>query len=105
MALAGGAETYKLKFGHRGANQPVKDLKNDRIYITSQNHGYAVDEESIDEIDFNVDKININDDTVEGMQHKTKNAMSVQYHPEANPGPEDSSYLFDDFLEMVRNGN
>lgn len=103
MALSGGAEAYKLKFGHRGANQPVKDVNKDRIYITSQNHGYAIDEESIPEGTFEVDKININDDTVEGLQHRQHNAMSVQYHPEANPGPEDSSYLFDDFLEMVRN--
>lgn len=102
MAMAGGGETYKLKFGHRGANQPVKDINKDRIYITSQNHGYAVDEDTISGKEFEVDKININDDTVEGMQHQKHPAMSVQYHPEANPGPEDSSYLFDDFLRMIR---
>lgn len=102
MARAEGGETYKLKFGHRGVNQPVKDLNQDRIYITSQNHGYAVDEDSLGGDTFEVDKININDDTVEGMRHREHDAMSVQYHPEANPGPEDTGYLFDDFLRMVR---
>jgi len=102
MALAGGGSTYKLKFGHRGANQPVKDVRRDRIYITSQNHGYAVDADSLSGKDFEIDKININDDTVEGMRHREHPAMSVQYHPEAHPGPEDSGYLFDEFLEMVR---
>ena len=105
MARASGGETYKLKFGHRGANQPVKDLNNDRIYITSQNHGYAVDDDSLPEDKLEVDKINLNDDTVEGMRHRKYDAMSVQYHPEACPGPQDSSYLFDDFLEMVRNAS
>lgn len=105
LARASGGETYKLKFGHRGANQPVKDLNKDRIYITSQNHGYAVDDDSLPEDKLEVDKINLNDDTVEGMQHRKHDAMSVQYHPEASPGPQDSSYLFDDFLEMVRNAS
>lgn len=105
MARAAGGETYKLKFGHRGANQPVKDLNKDRIYITSQNHGYAVDDDSLPEDKLEVDKINLNDNTVEGMQHRHYDAMSVQYHPEASPGPQDSSYLFDDFLEMVRDAS
>jgi carbamoyl-phosphate synthase small subunit len=105
LAHAAGGDTYKLKFGHRGANQPVKDLNNDRIYITSQNHGYAVDDESLPEDKLEVDKINLNDETVEGMQHREHNAMSVQYHPEACPGPQDSSYLFDDFLEMVQDAS
>ncbi len=104
MARAEGGETFKLKFGHRGVNQPVKDLNQDRIYITSQNHGYAVKEASLPDDSFEVDKININDDTVEGMRHREHDAMSVQYHPEANPGPEDTSYLFDDFLEMIGDG-
>ncbi len=105
MAHAAGGETYKLKFGHRGANQPVKDLNKDRIYITSQNHGYAVDDETLPGDDLEVDKINLNDETVEGMKHRRYDAMSVQYHPEASPGPQDSSYLFDDFLEMVRDAS
>ncbi|WP_456475107.1 glutamine-hydrolyzing carbamoyl-phosphate synthase small subunit [Candidatus Pyrohabitans sp.] len=102
LALASGGETYKLKFGHRGANQPVKDLRTGRVYITSQNHGYAVDAGSLPEDEFRVDKLNLNDSTVEGMRHRSLEIMSVQYHPEANPGPKDSEYLFDEFLEMIR---
>jgi len=101
LALASGGETYKLKFGHRGANQPVKDLTTGRVYITSQNHGYAVDADSLPEDELRVDKLNLNDSTVEGMRHRSLPIMSVQYHPEANPGPKDSEYLFDEFLEMV----
>lgn len=101
LALAVGATTYKLKYGHRGANQPVKDLNRDRVYMTAQNHGYAVDRGTIPETEFEVDKVNLNDDTVEGMVHRRHDIMTVQYHPEAHPGPLDSQYLFDDFLEMV----
>ncbi len=105
LALAVGAETYKLKYGHRGANQPVKDLERNRVYMTSQNHGYAVDDETIPEHEFKVDKVNLNDETVEGMYHRDHDIMTVQYHPEAHPGPLDSRYLFDDFLEMVQDAS
>lgn len=101
LSLASGAETFKLKFGHRGANQPVKDLRNNRVYITSQNHGYAVDGDSLKKTDFELTHINLNDNTVEGMKHKKLKIMSVQYHPEAHPGPTDSEYLFDEFLGML----
>lgn len=101
MALATGASTYKLKYGHRGGNHPVKDLETGRVYISSQNHGYAVDAESLDP---NVAKpafINVNDGTNEGLKYVGKNIFTVQYHPEACPGPQDSSYLFDRFLKMM----
>ncbi|OWR29539.1 carbamoyl phosphate synthase small subunit [Saccharibacillus sp. O23] len=102
LALAGGADTEKLKFGHRGGNHPVKDLQTGRCYITSQNHGYTVKEESLAGTDFEVTHINNNDKTIEGIRHKTLPAFSVQYHPEAAPGPFDNSYLFDRFIEMIR---
>ncbi|TMV46630.1 glutamine-hydrolyzing carbamoyl-phosphate synthase small subunit [Paenibacillus mesophilus] len=101
FALACGADTEKLKFGHRGGNHPVKDLISNRCYITSQNHGYTVKEESIAGTDLIVTHINNNDKTIEGLKHKTHPAFSVQYHPEAAPGPFDSSYLFDDFITMI----
>ncbi len=101
LAHAAGGKTYKLKFGHRGANQPVKDLESGRIYITSQNHGFAVDPASIDGSGFFVSKINMNDRTVEGLGSKELPAFSVQYHPEGSPGPKDNEYLFDDFVRMV----
>lgn len=101
FALACGADTEKLKFGHRGGNHPVKDLVSNRCYITSQNHGYTVKDDSIEGTDLIVTHINNNDKTVEGLKHKTHPAFSVQYHPEAAPGPFDSSYLFDDFLAMI----
>ncbi len=101
FALACGADTEKMKFGHRGGNQPVKELDTDRTFITSQNHGYAVTTESLKVTDLEVSHIAINDNTVEGLKHKTYPAFSVQYHPEAAPGPYDSGYLFDNFLEMV----
>ncbi len=103
FALASGADTAKMKFGHRGGNHPVKDLLHNRCYITSQNHGYTVLEDSIQGTDLEVTHINNNDKTIEGLRHKSAPAFSVQYHPEAAPGPFDSSYLFDEFLEMVRN--
>jgi carbamoyl-phosphate synthase small subunit len=102
FALACGADTEKLKFGHRGGNHPVKDLESGRCYITSQNHGYTVKKESLDGTGLVVTHINNNDGTIEGLKHATYPAFSVQYHPEASPGPLDSSYLFDDFLDMVR---
>jgi carbamoyl-phosphate synthase small subunit len=101
FALACGADTEKLKFGHRGGNHPVKDLISNRCYITSQNHGYTVKEESIAGTELIVTHINNNDKTIEGLKHKTYPAFSVQYHPEAAPGPFDSSYLFDDFITMI----
>lgn len=102
FALACGADTTKLKFGHRGGNHPVKELETGRCYITSQNHGYTVLEESIQGTDLTVTHINNNDKTIEGLKHKKYPAFSVQYHPEAAPGPFDSGYLFDQFLEMIR---
>ncbi|WP_458121756.1 glutamine-hydrolyzing carbamoyl-phosphate synthase small subunit [Paenibacillus sp. Z6-24] len=102
FALACGADTEKLKFGHRGGNHPVKDLSTGRCYITSQNHGYTVKEESIKNTDLEVTHINNNDKTIEGLKHSKYPAFSVQYHPEAAPGPFDNGYLFDQFLEMIR---
>ena len=102
MGLATGAKTCRLKYGHRGPNHPVKDLKTGRVCITSQNHGYVIQEESIDNNIAEISHININDGTVEGLRYKKKEILTVQYHPEACPGPEDSSYIFDDFLKVVR---
>ncbi|MDP5273180.1 carbamoyl phosphate synthase small subunit [Chengkuizengella axinellae] len=102
FALACGADTEKLKFGHRGGNHPVKELFSNRCYITSQNHGYTVKEGSVNNTPLEVTHINNNDKTVEGLKHKHVPAFSVQYHPEAAPGPFDSSYLFDDFINMIR---
>ncbi len=101
MGLALGGKTYKLKFGHRGANHPVKDLLTGRVYITSQNHGFAVDAESLKDIDVTVSHINLNDGTVEGLKHNYLPVSTVQYHPEASPGPRDSEYLFDEFMENM----
>lgn len=98
IALALGARTYKMKFGHRGANQPVKDKKSGIVHITSQNHGYAVDEASIDTGEISITQYNTNDRTVEGLEHKDLQIMSVQYHPEANPGPLDTENIFFDTL-------
>ena len=98
LALTLGGKTSKLKFGHRGGNHPVKDLEENKIFITSQNHGYYVSEmpENME-----VTHINLNDNTVEGMRHKELPIYSVQYHPEACPGPKDNDYIFDKFLELV----
>ena len=101
MALAMGGSTYKLKFGHRGANHPVKDLRTGRVYITSQNHGYAVDESSIPEEIAVPAFRNLNDGTNEGFLYKGRNILTVQFHPEASPGPCDSGFLFDEFAEMM----
>jgi len=100
LALACGAKTFKLKFGHRGANQPVMDLTTGKVEITSQNHGFAVDEATLP-ADVEVTHRNLNDGTIEGIRHKTANAASVQYHPEAAAGPHDSAYLFGRFREMM----
>jgi len=102
MALALGASTYKMKFGHRGANHPVKDLFSGRVYITSHNHGFSVDEESLKGLDVEVSHINLNDNTVEGIRHKYLPLFAVQYHPEASPGPHDSDYIFDQFMDLMR---
>jgi carbamoyl-phosphate synthase small subunit len=102
FALANGADTQKMKFGHRGANHPVKDFIKDRVYITSQNHGYAVSESSITNSELEVTQVNLNDKSIEGLKHKTLNAFSVQYHPEANPGPSDTQYLFDEFIKNMK---
>ncbi len=103
ISLALGGETYKMKFGHRGANQPVKDKKRGIVYITSQNHGYAVDERSMDDKEVSITQLNTNDGTVEGLEHKKLDIMSVQYHPEAHPGPLDTEKIyFDRVAETVR---
>lgn len=101
IALALGAKTYKMKFGHRGVNHPVKDLATGRVYITSHNHGFAVDEESLKGLPVVVSHRNLNDNTVEGIRHQYLPVFSVQYHPEASPGPLDSDYIFDQFIEIM----
>jgi len=100
LGTAFGGTTYKLKFGHRGANHPVKDLATGRVYITSQNHGYALADEGLPS-EVEVSHINLNDHTVEGLRHKRLPIFSVQYHPEASPGPRDNSYLFDHFVQLM----
>ena len=101
ISLAYGAKTYKLKFGHRGGNHPVKNIKTDKIEITSQNHSYAVDKDSLKGTGLEVTHINILDNTVEGMECVKDRVFSVQYHPESAPGPQDSSYLFDEFIKLM----
>lgn len=101
LALAFGADTYKMKFGHRGSNHPVKNLASGRVHITSQNHGYAVQEESLADKGLIVTHRAVNDGSVEGMKHQLLPIFSVQYHPEAAPGPDDNVYLFDQFMELL----
>lgn len=101
MALATGADTYKLKYGHRGGNHPVKDLQTGRVYISSQNHGYVVDVEHLDPKVAVPAFVNVNDGTNEGLSYIGKNIFTVQFHPEACPGPQDSGYLFDRFIQMM----
>jgi carbamoyl-phosphate synthase small subunit len=101
VGLALGGKTFKLKFGHRGANQPVKDLLTGKVEITSQNHGFCVDMESLKDSDVELSHINLNDWTLEGLIHKKLPLFSVQYHPEASPGPHDATYLFDRFIDMM----
>lgn len=100
LALASGAFTYKMKFGHRGSNHPVKDLRTNQIKITAQNHGYALDESTLPK-EWEVTHISLNDETVEGMKHKELPIFSVQYHPEAQAGPLENQYLFKEFLQMI----
>jgi len=102
LALAAGADTYKMKFGHRGQNHPCIDLFTKRCYITSQNHGYVVSDESLKETEFDIWFKNVNDKTVEGIKHKKKHVFGVQFHPEASPGPYETGALFDYFIERVK---
>lgn len=102
IGLAAGAETYKLKFGHRAVNHPCMDLKTNRCFITTQNHGYSIDQESLKETDFQASFININDKTVEGIKHKNKPFLGIQWHPESSPGPYDTGFLFDRFLDVAK---
>jgi carbamoyl-phosphate synthase small subunit len=102
MGIALGGKTYRLKFGHHGCNQPVKDLKTGKVEITSQNHNFAVDIDSLPGSKVEVTHINLNDQTTEGIQHKSEPMFSIQYHPEASPGPHDSSYLFSRFRELIQ---
>ena len=104
LALALGGKSFKLKFGHRGGNQPVKDLKTGKVEITSQNHGFCVDHDTLKDPDIEVSHLNLNDNTLEGMVHKKHPLFSVQYHPEASPGPHDAAYLFDRFIQMMERG-
>lgn len=101
LSLALGARTFKLKYGHRGVNHPVKDLINNRVYITSQNHGYAVDEASLNLDEISVTHRNLNDGTVEGIAHRQKPIFGVQYHPEAAPGPQENEYMFERFVALM----
>lgn len=103
IGLALGGRTYKLKFGHRGANQPVKNLATGRIEITSQNHGFAVDIDTLNAADVEITHINLNDNTLEGFRHRHQPVFAVQYHPEASPGPHDAQYLFDSFCRLMDN--
>ena len=102
MALANGARTYKLKYGHRGGNHPVRDLGSGRVYISSQNHGYAVDADTLDESVAEETFVNVNDGTNEGFSYLGKNIFTVQFHPEASPGPQDTGFLFDRFIDMMK---
>jgi carbamoyl-phosphate synthase small subunit len=104
LGLAFGGKTFKLKFGHRGANHPVKHLPTGKVEITAQNHGFCVDIDSIKDPDIEITHINLNDQTLEGMRHRKLPILSVQYHPEASPGPHDASYLFDQFIGYMERG-
>ena len=100
LSIALGASTSKLRFGHHGGNQPVINFENQKVEITSQNHGFTVDSKPISS-EFNITSINLNDNTVEGIRHNSLPILSVQYHPEASPGPHDSSYLFKEFIDLM----
>lgn len=101
LGLALGGKTYKLKFGHHGANHPVKDLKTGKVSITAQNHGFCIDIDSLNKKDIEITHLNLNDQTLEGMKHKKLPIFSVQFHPEASPGPHDAEYLFKDFVKLM----
>lgn len=102
IGLALGGKTYKLRFGHHGANHPVKDIRTGKVAITVQNHGFCVDIDSLDRKDIELTHMNLNDNTLEGMKHKKLNIFSVQFHPEASPGPHDAQYLFREFIERIK---
>jgi carbamoyl-phosphate synthase small subunit len=102
LGQAFGGKTFKLKFGHHGSNHPVKDLKTGKVAITVQNHGFCVDMETLNKKDIEITHINLNDNTLEGMRHKKLPVFSVQYHPEAAPGPHDAAYLFKDFVKLMK---
>jgi carbamoyl-phosphate synthase small subunit len=104
LALASGANTYKLKFGHRGQNKPCIDQRNNKVYVTSQNHGYGIDPKTLSKTGFKVWFVNADDGTVEGIEHKNKPIIAVQFHPEASPGPYDCMYVFDRFKEIIAHG-
>ncbi len=104
LGLALGCRTYKMKFGHRGTNHPVKDLLTGRVYISAHNHGFSIDEQSLKGLDLIVSHRSLNDGTVEGLKHRNFPVFSVQYHPEASPGPGDSEYIFDQFMDLMAGG-
>ncbi|WP_409199797.1 glutamine-hydrolyzing carbamoyl-phosphate synthase small subunit [Methanobrevibacter sp. DSM 116169] len=101
IAKSFGAKSYKMKFGHRGANQPVKDLESGKVFMTSQNHGFTIDKESLSDTDLELTQVNLNDGTSEGISHKELSMLCIQYHPEAGPGPNDTRFIFDDFTKMM----
>jgi carbamoyl-phosphate synthase small subunit len=101
LALALGGDTYKLKYGHRSQNQPALDLRTGRCYITTQNHGYSVNPDSLKETNLETWFMNANDKTIEGIKHKNKPVFAIQWHPEASPGPYDTEFLFDEFLKLA----
>lgn len=105
FSIANGANSFKLKYGHRGANHPVLDLNADRVFMTSQNHGYAIDVNSLTGTSLEVTQINLNDKTIEAVRHKELPIISVQYHPEAGPGPQDTHFIFDEFAKMIQLGS
>ena len=104
LGLALGADTYKLKFGHRGGNQPIQDLRTTKVEIASHNHGFCIDADSIDSAVAEITHLNLNDNTVEGLQHRELPVFCVQYHPEASAGPHDADYLFDQFIDSMNRG-